>query len=192
MNHHWLFFKRWLTHPLQMGSIVPTSVTASRLLAHQVQHVQAGHIIEAGAGTGVVSQALLDAGVAPERLTLLEIDPELAQVLARRFPGVEVVHGDALDLASNIRPELHGAIGQIICGIPLLLLPFGAQRRFVDSVEQVAPGQGFLQLSYQITSPLPAERLGLQASRVGWTWRNIPPAHVWRYQPAQRASLTTS
>jgi len=187
MNHHWLFFKRWLAHPMQMGSIVPTSRTASRLLADQVRRSQARHIIEAGAGTGVVSQALLDAGVARERLTLLEIDPEMAQVLAKRFPGVEVIQGDALDLASRIRPELHGAIGHVICGIPLLLLPFCAQRRFVESVEQVAPGQGFLQLSYQIASPLPAERLGLQASRVGWTWRNIPPAHVWRYQPSQQA-----
>lgn len=184
MNHHWLFFRRWLAHPRQMGSIVPTAAAACALLAEQVRRAPIQHVIEAGAGTGVVSHALLQAGIPPGQLTLLEIDPSMAALLARRFPGVNVIQGDALDLAERLSPELHGKISHVICGIPLLLLPFEAQRRFVASVERVAPGRGFFQLSYQIKSPLPAGRLGLQANRVGWTWKNLPPAHVWRYQPS--------
>ena len=73
--------------------------------------------------------------------------------------------------------------GTAICGIPLVLLPFEQQQRFVAAVEAVAPGKGFLLYSYCVTSPLPYGKLGLRARREAWTPLNFPPASVWRYQP---------
>ncbi|WP_307140290.1 hypothetical protein [Pseudoroseomonas cervicalis] len=64
-----------------------------------------------------------------------------------------------------------------------MLLPLERQRAFLDSVESVAPGRGFLLYSYCITSPLPWRKLGLAARREAWTPRNFPPASVWRYTP---------
>ena len=66
----------------------------------------------------------------------------------------------------------------------VVLLPITQQRRFVDAVEAVAPGRGFLLYSYCVTSPLPARKLGLTARREAWTPLNLPPASVWRYCPA--------
>jgi phosphatidylethanolamine/phosphatidyl-N-methylethanolamine N-methyltransferase len=57
--------------------------------------------------------------------------------------------------------------------------------RFVEAVESVAPGKGFLLYTYCITSPLPYRKLGLTAKREAWTPLNIPPASVWRYQPGR-------
>jgi phosphatidylethanolamine/phosphatidyl-N-methylethanolamine N-methyltransferase len=186
MGHQWLFFRRWLANPRQMGSIIPTSASACRLLAAQVCVESHDHVIEVGAGTGAVSRALLEIGIAPERLLLVEIEPTMADLLRARFPGVRVVNGDAMDLAAHLPTEFKGRVSHIICGIPLMLLPFEGQRRFVEAVERIAPGRGFLQLSYQLRSPIPADRLGLSAARLCWTLRNLPPAGVWRYQPASR------
>lgn len=183
MGHRWLFFRRWLANPRQMGSIVPTSAAACRLLASQITLEPHDHVIEVGSGTGVVSQALLDAGIAPDRLLLVEIEPTMAALLRKRFPNVTVVQGDAADLVQHLPARFEGRISHVVCGVPLMLLPFEVQGRFVEAVEQVAPGRGFLQLSYQLRSPIPANRLGLRARRTGWTLRNIPPAGVWRYQP---------
>jgi phosphatidylethanolamine/phosphatidyl-N-methylethanolamine N-methyltransferase len=183
MGHRWLFFTRWLANPRQMGSIIPTSIAACRLLAHQVRVEAYDHVIEVGSGTGVVSQALLDAGVAPERLLLVEIEPTMAALLRKRFPKVTVIQGDAADLVLHLPAQFEGRVSHVVCGVPLMLLPFEVQQRFVKAFEQVAPGRGFLQLSYQLRSPIPADRLGLRARRVCWTLRNIPPAGVWRYQP---------
>ena len=55
-------------------------------------------VLEIGAGTGVVSEALLVRGVPAERLTLLEYDPDLTRHLRTRFPRVHVIEGDAFDL----------------------------------------------------------------------------------------------
>jgi phosphatidylethanolamine/phosphatidyl-N-methylethanolamine N-methyltransferase len=178
-----LFFRRWLRNPLQMGSIIPSSPALCRRIAAAVRRGPEEHVLELGAGTGVVSAALLAAGVPAHKLTVVEIVPEMAEVLREALPGVNVVCGDAFDLEKALPEHLRGRIGTAICGIPLVLLPLERQRAFVEAVESVAPGKGFLLYTYCITSPLPYRKLGLSAKRLAWTPLNFPPASVWRYTP---------
>lgn len=178
-----LFLRRWLANPLQMGSVVPSSPALCRRIAALVTRGEDEVVVELGAGTGVISRALLAAGVPPERLVVVEIVPDMADHLRRVLPGVNVIEGDAFDLARALPRQWHGKVGTAICGIPLVMLPLAQQRRFVDAVESVAPGKGFLLYTYCITSPLPYRKLGLAARRDAWTPLNLPPASVWRYQP---------
>jgi phosphatidylethanolamine/phosphatidyl-N-methylethanolamine N-methyltransferase len=180
----WMFFRRWIANPLQMGSIVPSSPALCRRIVAQTRRTPDEAVIELGAGTGVVSRALLDSGLPPERLFVVEIVPDMVIHLRRKLPGVTVIEGDARKLPELIPPRWHGRIGTVICGIPMVLLPLAEQRRFIDAIEAVAPGRGFLHFSYCVTSPLPAPRLGMAARREAWTPLNFPPASVWRYRPA--------
>lgn len=180
-----LFFRRWLANPLQMGSVIPSSPSLCNRIASLVSREPDEVVLELGAGTGVVSRALLAAGVPPERLVVVEIVPEMAGHLRQVLPGVKVVCGDAFQLARDLPERMHGKVGTAICGIPLVLLPLAQQQRFVDAVEAVAPGKGFLLYTYCITSPLPYRKLGLTARREAWTPLNFPPASVWRYQPVR-------
>ncbi len=180
-----LFFRRWLANPLQMGSIIPSSPSLCRRIAAHVRRKEDEVVVELGAGTGVISKALLAAGVPPEKLVVVEIVRDMAEHLRQVLPGVNVIQGDAFDLARALPERLHGKVGTAICGIPLVMLPTEQQRRFVDAVESVAPGRGFLLYTYCITSPLPYGALGLTAKREAWTPRNFPPASVWRYTPAR-------
>ena len=179
-----LFLARWLANPLQMGSVVPSSPALCRRV---VQHVRRGPdewVIELGAGTGVVSRALLAGGMLPERLMVVEIVPDMADHLRMGLPGVEVIEGDARTLPDLVPRSRHGRVGTVICGIPMVLLSLAEQRRFIDAIDAVAPGRGFLHYSYCATSPLPHRKHGLTAKREAWTPLNIPPASVWRYTPA--------
>lgn len=180
-----LFFRRWLANPLQMGSIIPSSPSLCRRIASLVRRAEDEVVVELGAGTGVVSRALLASGVPAHRLVVVEIVPDMADHLREALPGVNVVQGDAFELPSALPRALHGKVGTAICGIPLVLLPLEQQQRFVDAVEAVAPGKGFLLYTYCITSPLPWKKLGLTAKREAWTPLNFPPASVWRYAPAR-------
>lgn len=178
-----LFFRRWLANPLQMGSVVPSSATLCRQIARHAACAPDETVLELGAGTGVVSRALLENGLSPRRLVLVEIVPEMAEHLRQSLPGVRVIAGDARAL-----PRLLGSstpkVGAVICGVPLVLLPLAEQRRFAEAFRAVAPDCGFLHYSYCITSPLPWRKLGLHARRLSWTARNFPPASVWHYRPA--------
>lgn len=180
----WLFFRRWLANPLEMGSIVPSSAALGRRIAAAVRAGPPGAVVELGAGTGAITRAMLEGGIAPDRLTVIEIVPEMAAVLQATFPGVAVICGDAWALPDLLGEELRGRIGSVVCGIPLVLLPRPRQRALVEAIEAVAPGRGFLHYTYCITSPLPARRLGLRGERIAWTAANFPPASVWRYVPA--------
>ena len=178
-----LFLRRWLAHPLRMGSVVPSSAT---LCGHMVRcgwPPDDGAVLELGAGTGVISRAFLDAGLPPERLVTVEIDPDLAGHLRGSLPGVEVLEIDARTLTQHLPARFQGRIASVVCGIPLVLLPLAEQHRFVDSMLAVAPGRGFIHFSYCATSPLPARKLGLRGKREVWTPLNLPPASVWRYMP---------
>src|SRR5262252_3352119 len=93
-----LFLKRWLRRPLAMGAVVPSG----RLLAEAIARTamreiegRDGHVVELGAGTGEVTKALLAGGIAPDRLALVERDPEFAKFLRSHFPGPKIVEGDA-------------------------------------------------------------------------------------------------
>lgn len=179
-----LFLRRWAANPLQMGSVVPSSPALCQRVAAHVRLGPGEWVIELGAGTGVVSRALLARGVAPGRLTVVEIVPDMARHLRASLPGVEVVQGDARELPSLLPAARRGYIGTVICGVPLVLLPLAGQRRFIDAMQAVAPGRGFLHYSYCVTSPLPWRKHGLVARREAWTPLNLPPASVWRYTPA--------
>ena len=182
-----MFFKRWLANPLQMGSIVPSSKALCDRIVRQARRSGDELILELGAGTGVISQALLAGGVPAERLCVVEIVPDMVGHLRRVLPGVTVIEGDARDLPKLIPAGWHGRFGSVVCGIPLVLLPKPEQRRFIDAIEAVAPGRGFLHYSYCVTSPLPARHHALAAKREAWTPLNFPPASVWRYTPVSAA-----
>ena len=167
-----------------MGSVVPSSPS---LCARVVRHVRCAPgeiVLELGAGTGVISRALLAGGVPPGRLCVVEIVAAMARHLRHALPGAHVVEGDARRLPELLPPEWRGRIGAVVCGAPLVLLPLAEQRRFIDAIEAVAPGRGFLHYSYCVTSPLPWRKHGLVARREAWTPLNFPPASVWRYTPA--------
>jgi phosphatidylethanolamine/phosphatidyl-N-methylethanolamine N-methyltransferase len=178
-----LFFRRWLVNPLQMGSIVPSSPSLCKRVVAQSDIASGRAIIELGAGTGVISRSLLDAGLPPSQLFVVEIVPDMAKHLRRALPGANVIEGDARRLPQLIPAEWQGRIGTVICGIPLVLLPIAEQRRFIDAIDAVAPGLGFILYSYCITSPLPWKKHGLVPKREAWTPLNFPPASVWRYVP---------
>jgi phosphatidylethanolamine/phosphatidyl-N-methylethanolamine N-methyltransferase len=179
-----LFLRRWIANPLQMGSVAPSAPALCRRVVRHTRCAEGEVVLELGAGTGVISRALLDSGLDPARLVVVEIVPEMARHLRAVLPGTQVIEGDARRLPELLPPALHGRIGTVICGIPLVLLPAAQQRRFIDAIEAVAPGRGFLHYSYCITSPLPRRRHGLRGRREAWTPLNLPPASVWRYTPA--------
>jgi phosphatidylethanolamine/phosphatidyl-N-methylethanolamine N-methyltransferase len=180
-----LFLRRWLAHPLRMGSVVPSSKALCSRLVKYGWPDPGTVVLELGAGTGVVSRAFLDAGLAPERLIVVEIDPDMVRHLRDSLPGVTVIEGDARALNHLLPAHFQGRIGSVICGIPLVLLPLTEQRRFVKMMELVAPERGFLHFSYCVTSPLSGRKLSLCPKREAWTPSNIPPASVWRYAPVR-------
>ena len=183
----WTFFRQWLRNPLSVAALSPSS----RQLARQmIEQLPAGskRVIELGGGTGVFTQALLDHGIAPEALLVLELNEELHHFLSQRFPAVHVVCGDAQKLRSIIRDHgfgRAGAIDAVISGLGLLSMSKATQRGILEGVFAVLSDEGrFIQFTYGPASPVSRDLLndlGLSVRRASIAWMNVPPATVYVY-----------
>jgi phosphatidylethanolamine/phosphatidyl-N-methylethanolamine N-methyltransferase len=178
-----LFLRRWLAHPLKVGAVLPSSPALARLVAKQVPLRADQAVVEVGAGTGSVTKALLERGVPPERLFVVEIDADLCAFLRKQLPQVQVIHGDAGRLSEMLPSKWRGKISTVISGIPMVTLPVDLQQRFVDAwFDVLAPEGRMLQYTYSLVSPLPEAKLGVKGRRKGLAVLNVPPAWVWSYE----------
>jgi phospholipid N-methyltransferase len=176
----WLFVRRWLSAPRIVGAIAPSSTALARAMLAAAGPLD-GPVLEVGAGTGVFTRALLDAGVRPGALQVVERLPEFAAMLRERHPEVDVIEADAAEL----RPaRLPVPASIVISGLPFRAMPAAQVDRIVSAVLAcTAHDVRLVQFSYGLRCPIPSatlQRLGLVATRMGFVARNLPPAFVWR------------
>ena len=84
------FVAAWVRSPLKMGAALPSSRSLSRAMAAQVDMSRDGAVIELGAGTGVVTQALIEAGVSRDKFLVIERDKKLHALLHSIFHDYKV------------------------------------------------------------------------------------------------------
>ncbi len=176
------FFRAWVADPRRVASITPSGPRLAGLLTSEITP-DAGPILELGAGTGVVTRALLARGVRECDLTLIEYGAEFIRTLEGRFPDARVLYHDAARLGGlELFP---GAMaGAVVSGLPLLAM---TPRQIVGILSgafaHLRPGGTFYQFTYVPRCPIPRrilDRLGLESTRIGRTFLNIPPATVYR------------
>lgn len=66
------FFKGWQKDKKGVGALIPTSIYAARRMASVVNPRSGMPILELGAGTGVITKAILERGIEPHRLVSVE------------------------------------------------------------------------------------------------------------------------
>lgn len=182
-SSHWAaFFGAWLADPWRVAAIAPSGPALARLMTREVVS-GAGSILELGPGTGAFTRALLDRGVGERELTLVECDAKFARLLEAQFPAARVLHMDATQLSrQRIFPD--ATVAAALSGLPLLSMsPRQVIHLLAGVFRSLRPGGAFYQFTYGPRCPVPRailNRLGLRATLVGWTARNLPPAAVYR------------
>lgn len=180
------FWKAWLRQPGRVGALTPSSRSLATAMACGIGPLRDGVVVELGGGTGSVTAALLRSGLAPDRLVVIERDRSLAKVLARRFPGVRVICGDAGELTTLLQRAGIGTVGAVVSGLPLIILPPELCRTILAQSFALMPEDGvFVQFTYGLISPLSRSTLrilGLEGDRIDLVIGNLPPAAIWRYR----------
>lgn len=177
------FIGAWMRSPFSMGAVVPSSRALARAMAAQVDPAVPGAIVELGAGTGVMTQALLETGIDAGRFIILERNDRLHHLLMQHFPQLNVICADAARLN-----EILGAmpVSAIVSSLPLLSMPRARQaeieRRMVEAVGEHGR---IIQFTYGPKSPISDATLRqypIEGRRVKTVLANVPPAHVWVYR----------
>lgn len=176
------FLRGALARPRSVGAIAPSGVALARAVAAQVDLNRPGPVLELGPGTGSMTRELLNRGLAPGRLTLIEYDPDFAELLRSRFPGIGVISGDAFDLDRTLQGRITEPFAAIISGIPLLNHPTERRKKLISSsLDRLQKGAPFIQFSYGFHPPIPPGA-NTTVSRAAFVMMNLPPAHVWVYR----------
>jgi len=181
------FFRQWVCSPKEVGAILPSSSALAHTMAAQVPVIGNETVLELGAGMGAITKALLQAGVCPSRLIIMEKNPSMTNALRQRFPDLCILQKDVMRLTRAINEEAGTlAIKTIVSGLPMLLFDNRKQYAILRQVFSLLAYNGFLiQFTYGPMSPVSRQvllRLGIQAKRVAFVWRNAPPAVVWKLE----------
>jgi len=177
------FLTGWFRNPKTVGAIAPSGPALSRTMAAIVDASVEGPIIELGPGTGPVTAALLERGIDPSRLVLVEYDDGFCNTLRSKYPAVNVVQGDAFALDQTLQGRVNAPLAAIVSSLPLLNFAQEQRQRLIEaSMKMLRPRAPFIQFTYGANSPLPVESHLYETSASKRIWWNLPPARVWTYR----------
>ncbi len=126
------FIRSWLDKPLAIGAVTPSGRFLARAMARHVDLDIPGPVVELGPGTGPITEALVDHGVDPARLVLVEFNPVFCRLLRSRYPQATVVQGDAYNLKRCLDDVLQEPAAAVVSGLPLLTKPVRTRVRLIN------------------------------------------------------------
>ena len=177
------FIRSWIEKPISTGAVMPSGKALARTMANYVDPQSNGPVIELGPGTGPVTEALVEHGIDPARLVLVEFNPTFCRLLRSRYPAATVVQGDAYRLRRLLETYVREPAAAVVSGLPLVTKPLRTRLRLIaDAMGLLAPSAPFIQFTYAMLPPIPKALSGIKAEASEMIWMNLPPARVWVYR----------
>lgn len=170
------------SQPALIGALLPSSRWLAGAMVEAAR--EAGLLIDLGAGTGAITEALLQRH--PQaRVMAVEMQARLADLLQERFPQVEVRRGSA----HHVLASLHDAPADtvLVSSLPFRSLPARWREPTIAAVEDFLRAdrrRRLVQYTYQPRPPfdLRGRDSGLRWRHERTVWRNAPPAGIWTLQ----------
>jgi phospholipid N-methyltransferase len=182
------FLGSFIRRPRIVGAIAPSSRRLAEAMIPSIDLRPARAVVELGAGTGAVTQALRMRVGTRTCLIAVELDAESARRLQRRFRDVHVID----DTAENLRRHLdllgHCNADAIISGLPWGNMSDGVQDSLLDAImASLKPGGRFSAMAYLHAGAFPSSRKFRRKLQIRFAeveespvvWLNMPPAFVY-------------
>lgn len=119
----WLMLRKFVSHGTAIASFSPSSRFLARSMIRGIDWVRAKCVVELGAGTGPITKELVRAAHSGTRLVIVERDPDFCRLLREKFPGHDIVEGDACRLDEILAARGISHADHIISGLPLPSFP---------------------------------------------------------------------
>ncbi len=174
-----LFFYEAVMHPSRIGALFPSSKKLAYSIAEHIAESPPGVIVELGAGTGAITEVLINQKKTFHQLIVIERSVKLSCHLMQRFPKLNIIQGDACELHNLIPQSISSPIQAIVSSLPLRTLSSSFLKKIGIEINQVLSKGGlYIQYTYNLWGkPLfPSTQLKLiYQQRV---WKNLPPARI--------------
>lgn len=169
--------------PKTVGAVWPTGQVMARRMASIIDPQSPLPVLELGPGTGCITKAILERGLAPEKLFAVEYSRAFAHELKLRFPQVNIIEGDAFNLARTLGAAADLRFDCAVSALPLLNFPLALREHLVaDVLARLPDGRPMIQFSYGPFAPVAPKPGAWTVERYDFVLRNIPPARLWLYR----------
>ncbi len=185
LNGGLAFFREFLKHPLQIGSVIPSSHFLEQRVLKAAGIGSAGTVVELGSGTGGTTRAILRAMPPHARLLSIEINPHFHRLVSRIGDPRLIVHlGSACDLEDILARHGLAAPDVVISGIPFSTMsPHLGSQVLAAISARLAPSGRFV--AYQWSNRVASLcRPYLGRERMALELLNIPPMRVYQWEKA--------
>ncbi|PZG20121.1 SAM-dependent methyltransferase [Micromonospora craterilacus] len=182
------FLREFLRDPLTVASVAPSGRALADAVVAPVPFTGDPVVVELGPGTGAFTQAIQRRLAGRGHHLAVEINERFADLLAARFPSVDLAIADARNLREILAVRGLDHADVIVSGLPWAAFTPGRQDDLLSAVTAVlAPDGAFSTFAYAHTHWMPPARrlrcsLDERFEEVvrGRTVRaNMPPAFVY-------------
>ncbi len=179
------FIHKLLKSPKTIGAVAPSSKRLCRAMIKAIGVDKNTIYVEVGVGTGVMTQQLIEAGIAQENMYLFENELGFIEKLKQQFPKAHVIHGDVQHLQKYLSEMGVEKTSKIISSLPFKSLPKIVGENILSQFNKTLTDDGkIVQFTYGINEPYPKTfktTHSFTVSRQAYIPQNIPPATVWLY-----------
>jgi phospholipid N-methyltransferase len=149
MRPDWLLmFSKFLKQGTDIASFVPSSKWLARSIIKGIDFDRSQCIVELGAGTGPITEELIQAAKSHTKLVIIERDADFCRRLRERFPKHDIVEGDAAKLDEILKERGIAKADHVISGLPLPSFPSGLRDSIIEvSARTLVEGGTFRQLT---------------------------------------------
>jgi phospholipid N-methyltransferase len=183
INGPFAFFQEFLKHPLQIGSIIPSSRFLERRILEAAAIASAKTIVELGSGTGGTTRAILRAMPQHAKLLSIEINPQFHTLVSSIEDGRLTAHlGNACGLKEIISMYGLDAPEVVISGIPFSTMNRSEGSLVIEAISSMlAPNGRFV--AYQVSKRVASLcRPFLGSEQIMLELLNIPPMRVYKWE----------
>ena len=187
MNENIEFLQAFLKNPTKVGSITPSSPELAQAMLEGIKPDADNVVVELGVGTVAITKFLQEL-VPDERSYLgIELDEALVRLVGKTYPDLNIVCGNAADMAEIYSRSRLGKVSYIISCLPFVSLPAEVRDAVLDEVDKfMQKGCLFRTLQYAHGYYLPSaikfrklmqDRFGKE-ERSSLVVKNVPPGYL--------------
>lgn len=183
INGRQIFVQQFLKHPLQVGSIIPSSRFLERRIIEAANVDSASVVVELGPGTGGTTRALLNAMPQHARLVSIELNAYFHNLISQIEDDRVIAHlGSACDIQSILAEyDLH-APNAVISGIPFSTMSRSLGTQIIEAVSSVLAPRGRF-VAYQTRDRVATLCRPIMGSeQAEMEFFNLPPTRIYQWE----------
>ncbi len=182
VNGHLVFIQEFLKHPLQIGSVIPSSRFLERRIIEAAGVATVKVIIELGPGVGGVTRAILRAMPQDAKLLSIEINPTFNTLVSKIQDSRLIAHlGSAIEIREILSGYGLDFPDAIVSGIPFSTMSRTDGCRIIKTVSSLLPPNGRF-VAYQVNSQVATLcQPFLGSGQSSMEYLNIPPMRIFQW-----------